>query len=81
MTTRLLPQLEKAGVKLGKMEDLSHAVGILATEQTINGRAIAVTAEGLRDLCDDSAGFEGGREIGELMKEGWLVIGPSATLS
>lgn len=81
MTAPLLPQMKKAGIKMGKMGDLTDAVAILAADPTINGRAIAVTADGVKDLCDDSAGFEGGREIGELMKEGWLSIGPSATLS
>ncbi|KAI9755896.1 MAG: trifunctional dihydropteroate synthetase [Chaenotheca gracillima] len=56
MTKNMVTRLEQMGVKFGKMEDVVAAVMRLSTDDTINGRAVAVGAYGNFDLRDDMSG-------------------------
>ncbi|KAI9839209.1 MAG: hypothetical protein M1819_003202 [Sarea resinae] len=68
MTKAIAADLEAKGVRFGRIEDAVDAMMRLASDDRIDGRAIAVGTGGSFDLRDDFDGMDAGFEIREYCK-------------
>ena len=75
MTEPILKAMEDFGIQEGKgitfakKETCAEAVGRIAVDETLHGRAFAIMPEGAFDIKDDVEGGYGGQELKVLM--GW----------
>ncbi|KAI9727691.1 MAG: hypothetical protein M1828_005919 [Chrysothrix sp. TS-e1954] len=69
-TQQVIPKLEAKGGRFGKLEDAVDAVLLLASDEAVDSRAIAVGADGNFDLRDDYEGHDAGVEVLEYFKSG-----------
>lgn len=72
MTAGMVGGLEERGARLARLEDAVEAVWRVAGDESVQGRAVAVTADGLVDLRDDVEGGGGGAVMGGFARDGTL---------
>ncbi|KAI9824040.1 MAG: hypothetical protein M1832_002108 [Thelocarpon impressellum] len=79
MTAAVEDTLKPQGVEFGRVSDVTKAIVRLAGDDSINARAIAVTASGCFDLRDDLEGLDAGEEVPPFVRSGAIGGRFSAT--
>jgi 5'-hydroxyaverantin dehydrogenase len=79
MTAMLEQQLAAVGIKMGTVDDCVDVMLRIASDEEVDGRAIAVAPEKMSfDLCDDFDGLDAGKELIAKLESGIFGTGFAA---